>query len=189
MASLSMPVRFAATREPGRALSIARRWVCRPRIRPRRPLGTSSTSSPTDSVPSTSVPVTTVPNPIIVKARSIGRRGRSTSRRGGAAPRTISSDATSAAMPCRLVADTSTIGASFSGVAASAARTSARTRAAHSSSTRSRLVSATTPRSTPSSSRIARCSRVCGMTPSSAATTRMTASMPPTPASMFRMKS
>ena len=35
---------------------------------------------------------------------------------------------------------------------------------------------------------MARCSRVCGITPSSAATTSSARSMPPTPASMFLMK-
>ena len=39
-----------------------------------------------------------------------------------------------------------------------------------------------------SSEQIARCSRVCGITPSSAAITSMARSMPPTPASMFLTK-
>jgi hypothetical protein len=42
-----------------------------------------------------------------------------------------------------------------------------------------------TPARTSSSRQIAKCSRVCGITDSSAAITSMTASMPPTPASMF----
>ena len=52
-----------------------------------------------------------------------------------------------------------------------------------SSSTRSRFVSATTAVRTPSSSRIATCSRVCGMTPSSQATTSSARSMPVAPRS------
>ena len=46
------------------------------------------------------------------------------------------------------------------------------------------LVSATAPRVRPSSSRISRCSRVCGIAPSSAATTSSAKSMPVAPASM-----
>ena len=69
-------------------------------------------------------------------------------------------------------------------------RTSSCTSASHSSSSmRSIFVSATTPRRTRSKSRIARCSRVCGITASSAATTSIARSIPPTPASMFLMKS
>ena len=49
------------------------------------------------------------------------------------------------------------------------------------SSTRSILLNATAPRATPSSSRIARCSRVCGITPSSAATTSSAKSIPHAP--------
>ena len=55
-------------------------------------------------------------------------------------------------------------------------------------STRSALVRATSPLRTWSRSRMARCSRVWGMTPSSAATTSRAMSMPPTPASMLRTK-
>ena len=49
-------------------------------------------------------------------------------------------------------------------------------------------MSAMTPRGTPSSRQMSKCSRVCGMTDSSAATTSSTASMPPAPASMLRTK-
>jgi hypothetical protein len=49
------------------------------------------------------------------------------------------------------------------------------------------LVSAITPAGIWSRRQIAKCSRVCGMTDSSAATTSSTASIPPTPASMFLM--
>ena len=48
------------------------------------------------------------------------------------------------------------------------------------------FVSATTPCPRPSSSQIARCSRVCGITPSSAATTSSTRSMPVAPATIVR---
>jgi hypothetical protein len=65
---------------------------------------------------------------------------------------------------------------------------SSRTNATQSSSTVSRLVSTTTPARTPSSERMAKCSRVWGMTPSSAATTRSARSMPVAPASIVRTK-
>ena len=67
-------------------------------------------------------------------------------------------------------------------------RRSSCTSASHSRSTRSTLVSATQPRCTPSSWQMSRCSRVWGMTPSSAATTSITMSMPPAPATMLLMK-
>ncbi len=70
-------------------------------------------------------------------------------------------------------------------VPARAAVISAATARRRSSSARSALVSATMPRVRPSRSRMARCSRVCGMTPSSAATTSSTKSMPVAPASML----
>ncbi len=63
-----------------------------------------------------------------------------------------------------------------------------RASSAPSSSTRSRLVSATTPSRMPSSCTIAACSRVCGMTPSSAATTSRKRSIPVAPATIARMK-
>ena len=56
-------------------------------------------------------------------------------------------------------------------------------------STRSILVSATSPCRSPISVRMCRCSRVCGMMPSSAATTKITTSTPCAPATMLRMKS
>ncbi len=55
-------------------------------------------------------------------------------------------------------------------------------------STRSVLVSATMPDLMRRSWQIARCSRVCGITPSSAAITSSARSIPPTPASMFFTK-
>jgi hypothetical protein len=52
----------------------------------------------------------------------------------------------------------------------------------------SALVRATTPCCTPSRSMTARCSTVCGITPSSAAITRRKRSMPVAPATMVRTK-
>ena len=65
---------------------------------------------------------------------------------------------------------------------------SSRTAAIRASSTRSLLVTTKMPRRTPSRWRMSRCSSVCGITPSSAATVNSTRSMPWAPASMLRMK-
>src|SRR5678810_609051 len=54
--------------------------------------------------------------------------------------------------------------------------------------TKSDLVSATTAAGMPSSAQMATCSRVCGFTPSSAATTSSTRRMPPMPASALCRK-
>ena len=78
------------------------------------------------------------------EVRRDARRARRTPQRGDAARRAR----------CRCGADTSTISAPASRVAASASAASSRARSAPSSSTRSRLVSATTPCATPSRSRI-----------------------------------
>src|SRR5216684_813813 len=63
--------------------------------------------------------------------------------------------------------------------------TSSRTSSTMSLSTRSALVSTTIPRGMPSRRQMSKCSRVCGLMDSSAATTNRTRSRPPTPASMF----
>ena len=80
------------------------------------------------------------------------------------------------------------IGADSRNVPASVARTSSAASSTSSGSTMSIFVSATSPRFTPRICMIARCSLVCGMTPSSAATTSTTRSMPVAPATMFLMK-
>ena len=186
--SFSTPVTLTATRPPGDAASTFRPCCWRPRTRTVRPRGTISSSSPTDKTPSTRVPVTTVPNPLIVKARSMGSRGRPTSALSFAPARMPSRPASSSSRPCRVTAETGTIVAPDSTDFSSVALTSAATTSSQSASTRSILVSATNPRGTSSRSMICRCSSVCGRTPSSAATTRITASSPWTPASMLRMK-
>jgi hypothetical protein len=80
------------------------------------------------------------------------------------------------------------IGAPASGVGASSAAMSARTWARRSAGTRSALLRATLAWRTPSSSTMSRCSRVCGITPSSAATTSSAWSMPTAPAAMVWTK-
>ena len=83
--------------------------------------------------------------------------------------------------PSPRVAETGMMGAWARGVSASSAVTCWVTSCTRASSTRSILVMATTPRSMPSSDRTARCSRVCGITPSSAATSSRAKSMPVAP--------
>jgi hypothetical protein len=66
-------------------------------------------------------------------------------------------------------------------------RTSSSTNISHSSSTISFLVRAMMPLLTPSNSMISICSLVCAITPSSAAITSITRSMPKAPASICRI--
>ena len=72
---VAMPLRLAATRLPGLAVSIGALWLCSPRKRDFRPAGTISISCPRESEPSINVPVTTVPEPAMVNTRSIGSLG------------------------------------------------------------------------------------------------------------------
>ena len=124
----------------------------------------------------------------MVNTRSIGRRGRAIFCRSCASLRIRSSSATSTGKPCPVYAEIGRMALPASEVGCNCSAISSCTSSSHSSSTRSAFVSATTPRRTRSRSRIARCSRVCGITPSSAATTSSAASIPPTPASIFLMK-
>ncbi len=89
-------------------------------------------------------------------------------------------------MPAPVRAEQGRIGALARLVPASKARTSSVTAAIRSGPALSALVMATMPFSKPSRSRMAACSRVCGMTPSSAATTRRAQSTPVAPATMVR---
>ena len=148
------------------------------------------TSSPTEKLPSSSVPVTTVPNPERLKTRSAGSRGRPRSRFGGVSARIRSRATCSSASPLPVRAETRTTGASASVVGATSSRASISTRSNQSGSgARSILVRTTIPRRISSRSKMARCSRVWGETPSSAAITSSTASMPPMPESILPMKS
>ena len=182
----STPASASAARAPARASSSAAPWPSMPRTRASIALGRMRTVASRATAPLHTVPVTTVPVPLTVKLRSTGRRnGASTSR----APPDVSTRASArrrSSSPAPVLAETGTMALSASAVPASRARTSSATSAHHSSSTRSALVRATTPRGTPSKSRIARCSRVWGMIPSSAATTSSAASMPVAPASIVR---
>ena len=138
------------------------------------------------AVPLVSVPVTTVPKPRIENTRSIGSRGAPSVARSG----TVRGDGRQ-----RLAQRVETLRRSSTRPA---------TIGASASSDPGDQLARLQPRQlqrlrideiglgqhddaggTWSSRQIAKCSRVCGITDSSAAITSITASMPPTPASMF----
>ncbi len=189
MAFLSMPARFKAQRWPATPVSLAWFWAWMLRTRTRVPAGISrksDASSPARTCPAWAVPVTTVPWPASVKTRSTASLKRPALSRPSKvcawACRWAFSSATPASPACE--AHTAYTGASCKKVPAANSAISARTACNCPASARSVLVSATAPRSTPSRARMARCSRVCGMTPSSAATTSRPKSIPLAPAAM-----
>ena len=186
--STSAPARLTAQRSPGRASAAGASCTFRPRTRapiPFGPAGLIASRSPALRIPDCTRPVTTRPAPPTMKLRSMAMRkpphaGFSTARRFPIASVRRSN-------PAPVVEDTATTGASASWVGLSRARVSAITSSSQSASTRSILVIATMPVRTATRSRIARCSRVWGIGPSSAATTSRAASIAVTPASMLRM--
>ena len=186
--SSSIPARFTAVRWPATACATAAPPECRPRTRSLRCCGNSSTSSSVRTEPETSVPVTTVPKPFITKARSIGRRKWRVEFLPGADFAAPSIAAFSASRPAPVFALTSTIGAPSRNEPRTKSSTSSLARPRTSGSARSDFVSAITPLRIPSRRQISKCSRVCGFTLSSAATTSSTRSMPPAPASILRTK-
>ena len=144
------------------------------------PEGVTFTSSPTFTSPANTVPVTTVPAPPSVKQRSTASLNP--------APRAgLLMILPLREIPCRperpspVTLDTGKIGASRRNVGATSARISCSHSARRAASTRSILVIATAPSRTPRSCTISRCSTVCGIGPSSAATTSSTKSMPVAP--------
>ncbi|OPY07300.1 MAG: hypothetical protein A4E67_01261 [Syntrophaceae bacterium PtaB.Bin038] len=141
--------------------------------------------SPTLTRPDTRVPVTTLPNPFMVKTRSTGIRKNPLSTRSPIRRAVSSMAAASSATPSPVTAETGMIGAPSRKVVFRNWRMSSCTRASQSASTRSILVSAMTPWRIPSRVQMSRCSLVWGMTPSSAAITRSTRSIPVAPATMF----
>ena len=90
--------------------------------------------------------------------------------------------------PRPVSAETGIIGAPSRKEPLTISPTSSLTSSIHSSSTRSALLMATRPLLMPIKRHISKCSRVCGITPSSAATTSTTRSMVLAPASMCRTK-
>src|SRR5580692_9616147 len=153
----------------------------------RRPAGCRSTSCSTRTVPETNVPVTTVPKPRMEKARSMGKRKyweESFSRIDVA---TFSISKRSSSRPAPVVELTATTGAPSKNDPRTNSSASRRTSSIKSESARSDLVSTIMPFLMPSNRQMSKCSRVCGLMDSSAAITKRTRSMPPTPASIFLM--
>ena len=134
------------------------------------------------------MPVTTVPKPRMVKTRSMGRRKIPLTGLGGTRSESSARVARSSGAPAPVTAEKRTRGAPSRKVPLRASRTSSATSSSQSSSTRSTLVRTTSPSFTLSNWQISRCSLVWGMTPSSAAMTRATRSMPVAPATMWRTK-
>ncbi|MEZ5978002.1 MAG: hypothetical protein R3F34_07285 [Planctomycetota bacterium] len=155
---------------------------------PRFPEGSTSSTSPTRATPETGMPVQTVPKPCLLNTRWTGMRNTPSAERGAVSAAMDASAERSASTPSPVTPLTGKIGASSRNVPARNSRTSSAASRARSGSTASIFVSATSPRRIPRICMIARCSRVCGMTPSSAATTSTTRSMPVAPATMLRMK-
>ena len=158
---------------------------------------TISTSSPTFTLPRSIRPVTTVPRPWIEKISSIGiRKGLSTSLAGSGtflSTASISSsiDFSHLASPFKAPkAEPRTMGSVSPGnwYLVSSSLTSISTRSTSSaSSTASTLFRNTTIYGTPTCRASSTCSRVCGIGPSVAATTRMAPSICAAPVIMFLM--
>ena len=159
---------------------------------------TISISSCTFTIPRSTRPVTTVPRPEIVNTSSIGiRNGLSMSRTGSGtylSSASISSRMHFASGESALVADPAfnaaprTTGTSSPGnsYCDSSSRTSSSTRSKSSgSSTLSHLFRNTTMHGTPTCRASRMCSRVCGIGPSSADTTRIAPSICAAPVIMF----
>ena len=151
------------------------------------PAGSHSSSSPTATLPETTVPVTTVPCPATVKDRSIAMRKIPASSAGRTREQSDSSARLSSSIPCPVVAEVRTIAAPSRNDPRTSERMSSSTMSIQPGSARSHFVMTTRPPERPRSRRISRCSRVCGMTESSAATISMARSSPDAPASMLRM--
>ena len=189
MSSRSAPLRATAVLAPGADRASDAPCDSIDRTRASRPDGRSLTASPTATDPEIAVPVTTVPVPATVNTRSTGRRNRSLASRPPRARATSARRARSSSMPRPVLADV-TIGAPNGTLdCASHSVTSACTRSSHSGSAASALVSTAMPSGTRNCSSTSRCSRVCGMIPSSAATTSIATSMPDAPATMVRTRS
>ena len=178
----SIPTRFTATLVPDRASSTSCPSCCSRLIRARPPPGRTLTWSPRRNGPSDSVPVTTVPEPSIENARSIHSRADRSSTGRGSSARPLRSSCRNRSRPCPVGGTTWTMGASAKVVPCTRPRMCESTSSARAPSTRSTLVIAMAIPSTPSRSRMSRCSRVCTEGPSSAATTSSAAGETPEPA-------
>src|SRR5262245_59767232 len=162
--------------------------VCRPRTRVRSPAGRASSPALTPSVAAAHVPATPAPKPCCLKTRSTAMRRRPSVEREGVSSARARRDARSTSSPSPVRAETRSTGAPSRNEPATSSRTSMSARAWLSASATSHFVRTTRPRGIARSRQISKCSRVCGITDSSAATTRRTASRPWAPASMLRTK-
>ena len=188
MSVTSRPCTLTAQRSPARTISALLPWRCRLRARVGRAPGMKQSSSPSLTAPEMTVPVMTVPCPLRVNTRSTGRRKMSEPCRGGRLLAQARICSRRAGMPWPVLDETGKMGVPSRKVPCRKVRTSSWTSSSQSASTMSTLVRATKPCRMPSREQISRCSRVWGMTPSSAAMTSMTESTPAAPATMFLTK-
>jgi hypothetical protein len=179
----STPVRSRAVRAPAWATSAGRPWFWTPRTLGRCPEA-EYRMSPARTSPLHSVPVTTTPIPFRTKERSTGIRASAPSLPSLPSAARPSRAARRSTTPSPVTPLTRTMGALLP-VSSNNSSASSSASSAVSSSAASILVRATTPRVTPRTRSTSRCSRVCGITPSSAATTSRKASTPVEPATMF----
>ena len=138
--------------------------------------------------PEVRVPVTTVPNPRSVNERSSGSRNCPVLSWPRACAPIFARCIFNSSIPWRVIELTGTTGAPWRNDPRTNSSASSLTSPRISASTRSALVSTTSPLSMPNSRQMSKCSRVCGLMDSSAPMTSRTRSMPPEPASMLRTK-
>ena len=121
----------------------------------------------------------------MLNARSTCMRKIPRSCLSGAFSQMVSSSCLNASIPIPSVAETRMMGAFSIKESLTSSAISSSTRSSQSSSARSALFRAITPNGISSKLRISKCSRVWGMTPSSAATTKRATSILDTPAIIF----
>ncbi len=186
----STPPRFTATRRPAPARGSRCPCTCRPRTL------TGALAGSDDqllvlarSVPDTSVPVTTVPNPFD-REHAIDRQPHGPVRlSGGGDARQHDQSARSASSPCARPRRHGDDRARWRETIRDQLARFERHELDRLRIDEVRLASGRSRRPGRCSSRqISKCSRVCGITDSSAATTSSTRSIPPAPASMFLTK-
>ncbi len=176
-----------AARSPAVTFSTVSLCDCKPRILTSFWWGRSSRLVPTCVSPESTEPVTTVPKPFIVNERSTGIQNIPRSRSSFKFASSFSSSDLSSEIPSPVVEETAIMGAVAKNVSWTKLLTSSLTRLNHSASTRSLFVIAMIPFLMRKILRMSRCSLVCGITPSSAATTNNTRSTVLTPATILRM--
>ena len=174
----TLPARASATRWPAEAPSTSQLFALKWRIRTDCPPGSSSSRSPFFTSPALAVPVTTSPTPLMLKLRSIDRRKPPVLRCLWWVSAAVTKCFFSASSPCPDWLDTAKDTCSGQRRVCRSASTCCSTSLTRSASTRSTLLITTHKASTPKISSTSICSRVCGMGPSSAATTSRPISTP-----------